>query len=75
MPLQYISDNEGNPTAVLIPISEWKLITNRHEDLKLLEQKPSKQNNRKPSDYAGTLPADIAEEMQKHIKKSRQDWD
>lgn len=75
MPLQYISDNDGNHTAVLIPISEWELITSRHKDLKLLEQKSSKQNNFKPSDYAGSLPADIAKEMQKHIKKSRQEWD
>ncbi|MEO7308953.1 MAG: hypothetical protein ABIX01_01035 [Chitinophagaceae bacterium] len=37
MPLQYISDNAGNHTAVLIPINEWELLTRKHEDLKQME--------------------------------------
>ena len=73
MPIQYISDNEGNHTAVLIPISEWELITNRHEDLKLME-KPIKINGAKPSDLAGTLPKEVAEQMQEYIKRSRDEW-
>jgi hypothetical protein len=37
MPLQYISDSAGNHTAVLIPITEWELLTHKHEDLKQME--------------------------------------
>lgn len=73
MSLQYISDNEGNHTAVLIPISEWELITSKHQDLKLME-KPSSTNNVKPSDFAGTLPKDVAERMKEYVKRSRDEW-
>jgi hypothetical protein len=32
MALQYISDNSGNHTAVVIPIDEWNNITAVHTD-------------------------------------------
>jgi hypothetical protein len=31
MNLQYISDNLGNKTAVIIPISEWDLLTKQYK--------------------------------------------
>lgn len=37
--MQYIKDNNGNTTAVVIPIEEWKQITEKHQDLKQLEQR------------------------------------
>jgi hypothetical protein len=73
MSLQYVSDNEGNHTAVLIPIAEWELITRKHEDLKLLE-KPKAIGKIKPSDFFGILPKDIADQMQDYIKQSRNEW-
>ena len=33
MKLQYLSDNEGNTTAVVIPIEEWNEIKARHSDI------------------------------------------
>ena len=42
MELQYISDNAGNHTAVIIPIAEWNNITAKHEDLKELVSEPEK---------------------------------
>ncbi|KOS07770.1 hypothetical protein AM493_18215 [Flavobacterium akiainvivens] len=33
MKLQYISDSEGNTTAVVIPIEEWNQMKARHTDL------------------------------------------
>ena len=36
MSLQVIKDGFGNSTGIFIPISDWELITQRHEDLKLL---------------------------------------
>ncbi|EHQ24729.1 hypothetical protein [Mucilaginibacter paludis] len=73
MSLQYISDNEGNHTAVLIPIDEWELLTSKYRDLKLME-KPKVVNHSKLSDFAGTLPKDVAEQMQEYIKQSRDEW-
>jgi hypothetical protein len=46
MELQYLLDTDGNQTAVVIPIEEWKSITSKHEDLKLLE-KPKKKDKKK----------------------------
>ena len=31
MPIQYLSDNKGNTTAVLVPIDQWKQITKLFE--------------------------------------------
>lgn len=73
MSLQYVSDNEGNHTAVLIPIAEWELLANKHEDLRLLE-KPQIATKVKPSDYFGILPNDIADEMHAYIKQSKDEW-
>ena len=37
MSLQYISDNTGNTTAVIIPIDEWKGIRNKYPDVESIE--------------------------------------
>jgi len=34
MNLQYITDNQGKPTSVVIPISDWDLLINKYKDLK-----------------------------------------
>ncbi|MEO7308955.1 MAG: hypothetical protein ABIX01_01045 [Chitinophagaceae bacterium] len=75
MPLQYISDNAGNHTAVLIPINEWELLTRKYEDLKQMELPKNNTSTKKPSDYAGSMPADIALAFNKHIEESRTQWD
>jgi len=74
MALQYISDDAGNHTAVVIPINEWNEITARHEDLQELA-KPKSLPKRKPSDYAGTLDKETARQMLKDIEQSRNEWD
>ena len=33
MNIQYLSDNFGNKTAVLIPINEWEIINEKHKNL------------------------------------------
>jgi hypothetical protein len=74
MALQYLSDASGKPTAVVIPIKEWEMLKEKHQDLQQLE-KPNSIHKKKPSDFAGTLPADIAEAMQAYVEKSRNEWD
>lgn len=38
MSLQYLQDNNGATTAVLIPIDEWKRITEKYNDLEEIPQ-------------------------------------
>jgi hypothetical protein len=75
MPLQYISDSAGNHTAVLIPITEWELLTRKHEDLKQMELPKKETPIKKASDFAGTMPADIARAFNKDIEDARKNWD
>ncbi|MGA0559151.1 hypothetical protein ACO2Q8_21010 [Larkinella sp. VNQ87] len=74
MALQYLSDASGKPTAVVIPIKEWESLKAKHQDLQLLEKTVSPRKQ-KPSDFAGTLPHDVAEAMQKHVEESRNEWE
>ena len=38
MNLQYIQDNNGNTTAVVVPIEEWNKITEKYTDVEELPQ-------------------------------------
>lgn len=42
MSLQYLQDNDGNTTAVVVPIEEWNRFTEKYKDL---EQLPKWQKN------------------------------
>lgn len=75
VPLSYISDNAGNRTAVLIPIGEWELLVRKQEDLKQLEQPNQEVTKRKPSDFAGTMPADVTIAFTKYVEEGREQWD
>jgi hypothetical protein len=39
--LQYISDEQGHPISVIIPIEQWQEILAQHERVQLLQQPPS----------------------------------
>lgn len=74
MPLQYLQNDVGETTAVLIPIEEWKAITESHADLAGLDRSVAKKN-KKPSDYKGILSPALTEALQKHVQQSRKQWD
>lgn len=38
MNLQYLQDNKGNTTAVVVPIEEWNKFTEKYNDLEELPQ-------------------------------------
>jgi len=38
MNLQYLQDNNGNTTAVVVPIQEWNLLTEKYNGLEELPQ-------------------------------------
>ena len=74
MPLQYITDNTGAHTAVVIPINEWEKLTRKHEDLKTLEAAPTKPKV-KLSELAGKLSHETAEAMLNYVAESRNEWE
>jgi PHD/YefM family antitoxin component YafN of YafNO toxin-antitoxin module len=41
--LQYVSDEEGNPTAVIVPIDLWREISSERETAYLLQSEAMKQ--------------------------------
>lgn len=45
--MQFVKDNTGAATAVIIPIKEWKQIISKHQDLKQLEQRLTMQPEKK----------------------------
>jgi hypothetical protein len=73
MALQYISDNKGKHTAVIIPIAEWENITAKHHDLKILETPDHVKN--KPSDFKGCISKETALKMLEDIEISRNEWE
>lgn len=69
MPLQYLLDNSGKTTAVIIPISDWEVITRKHSDLKQMTVLPGKKQ--KPSDFAGVLTKEEAKKIHQYLIKAR----
>ncbi|GAA4319563.1 hypothetical protein [Compostibacter hankyongensis] len=78
MSLQYISDQSGKHTAVVIPINDWKKMLNKHSDLKQLEKQSAKDHpvakKYKMADFVGTISTEMAETLQKHVEQSRNEW-
>jgi hypothetical protein len=75
MALQYISDDAGRHTAVIIPIAEWENITSTHQELKGLENTAEIDRKRKPSDFRGCISKETALEMLTDIEQSRNEWE
>jgi hypothetical protein len=74
MALQYISDNAGRHTAVIIPIAEWNVITAKHQDLKEMMEKSVSPKNA-ASSFRGLLTDEETEKYHQYIKKARGEWD
>jgi len=68
--LQYISDENGKHTAVVIPIEDWNKILNIHEDLKKFES----QKNKLSDKYSGKISNKVADNINHYISKSRKEW-
>ncbi len=74
MKLQVIRDGNGNNTGVFVPISDWDVITQKHQDTKesvTIKPEPKK----KLSELAGTLSKETAEAILNYVAESRQEWD
>ena len=55
MDLQYILNESGEKTAVIIPIEEWRQILDLTDDLQDLQEITAETDNRRPSDAAGVI--------------------
>lgn len=70
MHLQLIQDGYGKNTGVFVPINDWNIIIQKHEDLKaLVNIEPVSKN--KLSALAGKISPETAEEMQAYVIESR----
>jgi hypothetical protein len=45
MSVQYVSDNTGQTTAVLIPIKDWNQLRKKHPDVDEMEELPQWQKD------------------------------
>ena len=71
MHLQYISNPTGEPTAVIIPIEEWKEILDTHTDLQASVSESSNKPRKTMSPYKGILSKAEGEALLQHVEQSR----
>ena len=75
MSLQFLSDDSGKTTAVLVPIHEWEAIIQTHADLKKLVKPSHKEKKLKPSDFKDIFSKKEGNEFHKYLTKVRKEWD
>jgi hypothetical protein len=75
MQLQIIKDGYGNNTGVFVPMNDWDTITQKHQDLKELIATETKPKKIKLSELVGSLSKETAEDMQKYVTDSRNEWE
>lgn len=75
MSLQYMADYAGEPTAVVIPISEWERLVKKHADLKELNP-PIIGKKRIPlmKEFENLLSKEEGESLLQHVEQSRNEW-
>lgn len=76
MSLQYLADYTGNPTAVVIPIREWKILVEKYSELKDLIP-PAGDKKRIPlmKEFEGLLSQEEGKSLLQHVEQSRKEWD
>jgi hypothetical protein len=73
MRIQVLQDGFGNNTGVYIPMNDWNIISQKHQDLKELVTIPK--TKRKISELAGLLSSETANAMLKEVEESRKNWE
>ena len=73
MKLQVLQDGLGNSIGVYIPMHDWKVLIQKHQDLKDLVSIPKAK--KKISELSGLLSADTANVMLKEVEESRKGWE
>jgi hypothetical protein len=75
MSVQLIKDGNGDSTGVFIPMSDWEIITLKHQDLKELVQTDPIAKKINLTELKGCLSDETASEMQKYVTESRLEWE
>ena len=73
--IQIIKDSNGDDAGIFIPIRDWEAITQIHKDLRKLTNTEPVAPKRKLSELAGKMDHATAEEMQKYVVESRNEWE
>jgi hypothetical protein len=69
MGIQYLLDEQGRRTAVLIPIEDWNKLVKESESFRSFEK--DIYNQKKPSDYRGAISKNTAEQLLKYVEQTR----
>lgn len=75
--LHYLSDSQGKHTAVVIPIKDWKMMTQKHKDLlDLAPDTETPKTKLKLSELmAGSISNEAADTMHLELRKMRDEWE
>lgn len=73
MKIQVLQDSFGNNTGVYIPMSDWKIISQKHSDLNDLVAIPK--SKKKISELVGLLSSETSNELIQEIEESRKSWE
>ena len=73
MQLQVLKDSFGRNTGVFIPMEDWNIISQKHEDLKALVN--ITKTKKKISDLVGALSDETANAILKEVKEGRENWE
>ncbi len=60
--IQYVSDEKGNPTSVIVPIELWREIESEKETAYLLRSKTMKKRLLEAKKRRGGIPFEVARE-------------
>lgn len=63
MPIQYVYDDAGHKTAVLVPIEEWEALTEPMENDEYLSPKEEKERSEAFAELAAGKALDLSEAM------------
>lgn len=70
MDVQYVSDAQGKPVSVIVPIEVWNSVKHNYNEF----DQPQT-TKKKPSDYRGSIPSEMADELREYTRKARSEWD
>lgn len=72
MNIQYITDNRGNKSAVLLNLTDWDRIQKDLEELESLRKKPKQKLSEK---LRGAISKERAMELGKQLEQMRNEWE
>jgi hypothetical protein len=72
MPIQYVLDNSGKTTSVILSIEEWDNFLKQHQAMQQISNLPAENENYKIADETQQL---ILQRLQQSDKSKLMDWE